>query len=223
MVPLWGRCTTHFRTYFSGDWDVYWGYGVLTHSHMCMSRFACLGVSRWQKRGDVPLLWQGVTNCPIVPRFVPRFVPRLGQARFVPHCTTPLCDHRRMQLEALQHVVYFRHCLTTEQTSMRELQFYVPRFVIIPADVPLHAPLHVPRCQQTTEAVELFRTYHHIQSRGGAGLPDPFLFWTVERKSEREGERLCFAGGFLLDSLHIRNRVVSLFSVRTCGFETLFC
>ena len=28
------RCTTHFRTYFSGDWDVRWGYGVLTHSHV---------------------------------------------------------------------------------------------------------------------------------------------------------------------------------------------
>ena len=26
MVPFWGRCTTHFRTYFSGDWDVHWGY-----------------------------------------------------------------------------------------------------------------------------------------------------------------------------------------------------
>ena len=22
---LVGRCTTHFRTYFSGDWDVHWG------------------------------------------------------------------------------------------------------------------------------------------------------------------------------------------------------
>ena len=21
-------CTTHFRTYFSGDWDVHWGYGT---------------------------------------------------------------------------------------------------------------------------------------------------------------------------------------------------
>ena len=31
MVPSWDRCTTHFRTYFSGDWDVHWGYGVLTH------------------------------------------------------------------------------------------------------------------------------------------------------------------------------------------------
>ena len=29
-----GRCTTHFRTYFSRDWDVSWGYGVLTHGHM---------------------------------------------------------------------------------------------------------------------------------------------------------------------------------------------
>ena len=26
-VPFWGGCTTHFRTYFSGDWDVPWGYG----------------------------------------------------------------------------------------------------------------------------------------------------------------------------------------------------
>ena len=34
MVPLWGRCTAHFRTYFSGDWDVHWGYGVLTYGHV---------------------------------------------------------------------------------------------------------------------------------------------------------------------------------------------
>ena len=25
VVPFWGRCTTHFRTYSSGDWDVHWG------------------------------------------------------------------------------------------------------------------------------------------------------------------------------------------------------
>ena len=32
MVPFWGfRCTTHFRTYFSGDWDVHWGYGISSH------------------------------------------------------------------------------------------------------------------------------------------------------------------------------------------------
>ena len=28
MVPFWGRYTTHFRTYFSGDWDVHWGYDL---------------------------------------------------------------------------------------------------------------------------------------------------------------------------------------------------
>ena len=27
-VPFWGRCTTHFRTYVSGDWDVHWGYDL---------------------------------------------------------------------------------------------------------------------------------------------------------------------------------------------------
>ena len=33
-IPFWGfRCTTHFSTYFSGDWDVHQGYRVLTHSH----------------------------------------------------------------------------------------------------------------------------------------------------------------------------------------------
>ena len=32
---LWvGEFTTHFRTYFSGDWDVHWGYGILSHGHM---------------------------------------------------------------------------------------------------------------------------------------------------------------------------------------------
>ena len=34
-VPFWGRCTTHFRTYSSGDWDVHWGYGILTHGLVC--------------------------------------------------------------------------------------------------------------------------------------------------------------------------------------------
>ena len=35
MVPFWGRCTTHI-VYFSGDWDVHWGYGILTNGHMCV-------------------------------------------------------------------------------------------------------------------------------------------------------------------------------------------
>ena len=29
-----GEFTTHFRTYFGGDWDVHWGYGIFTHGHM---------------------------------------------------------------------------------------------------------------------------------------------------------------------------------------------
>ena len=47
MVPLWGRCTTHFRTYFRGDWDVHWGYGstiwILPHGHV---RSVCVGGAR---------------------------------------------------------------------------------------------------------------------------------------------------------------------------------
>ena len=34
LVPFWGECTTHFRTHLSGDWDVHWGYGILTHGHV---------------------------------------------------------------------------------------------------------------------------------------------------------------------------------------------
>ena len=30
---------THFRTHFSGDGDVHWGCGVLTHSHMSVPHF----------------------------------------------------------------------------------------------------------------------------------------------------------------------------------------
>ena len=33
-ILFWGRCTTHFSTYFSGDGDVHWGYGILTHGQM---------------------------------------------------------------------------------------------------------------------------------------------------------------------------------------------
>ena len=29
-----GEFTTHFRTYASWDWDVDWGYGLLTHAHI---------------------------------------------------------------------------------------------------------------------------------------------------------------------------------------------
>ena len=44
MVPFWGRCTTHFRTYFSGDC---WGYDLdfdpctphTAHLGFCASQF----------------------------------------------------------------------------------------------------------------------------------------------------------------------------------------
>ena len=35
-VPFWGRCTTHFRTYFSGDWDVHWGYDLAFDPWPCL-------------------------------------------------------------------------------------------------------------------------------------------------------------------------------------------
>ena len=34
-----GEFATHFRTYFSGDWDVHWGYGLLTHGHVFFPLF----------------------------------------------------------------------------------------------------------------------------------------------------------------------------------------
>ena len=48
MVPFQDRCTTHFRTYFSGDWDVHWGYGVLTHGHMGLSQKGTLTFGGWR-------------------------------------------------------------------------------------------------------------------------------------------------------------------------------
>ena len=49
MAPFWGvRCTTHFRTYFSGwiEWNVHWGItGILTHgfpSKMALQNLDCL-------------------------------------------------------------------------------------------------------------------------------------------------------------------------------------
>ena len=34
-IPFWDRCTTHFRTYFSGDWDVHWGLtGILPRGRL---------------------------------------------------------------------------------------------------------------------------------------------------------------------------------------------
>ena len=38
-IPFWlvGDFTTHFRAYFSADWDVYWGYGILTHGRLAVA------------------------------------------------------------------------------------------------------------------------------------------------------------------------------------------
>ena len=41
-ISSWGRCTTHFRTYFSGDWDVHWGCAVLTHGQMVPHVAVCV-------------------------------------------------------------------------------------------------------------------------------------------------------------------------------------
>ena len=41
---------THFRTYFSGDWDVHWGYRALTHSHLVdYERSPLCGIPIWMK------------------------------------------------------------------------------------------------------------------------------------------------------------------------------
>ena len=31
---------TQFRLYFSGDWDVHWGYGIWTHGYISRKMFA---------------------------------------------------------------------------------------------------------------------------------------------------------------------------------------
>ena len=38
-IPFWDWCTTHFGQFF-GDWDVHWGYGLLTHGR---SKGCCIG------------------------------------------------------------------------------------------------------------------------------------------------------------------------------------
>ena len=45
-IPFWGRCTIHFRTYFSGDWDVHWGYDLDLDPQPC---FLVAGLS-WGMR-----------------------------------------------------------------------------------------------------------------------------------------------------------------------------
>ena len=53
----------HFRTYFSGDWDVHWGHGILTHGHVAVAVHqgrplkADLG-SRWALRALYVSHWE---------------------------------------------------------------------------------------------------------------------------------------------------------------------
>ena len=49
-IPFWlvGEFTTYFRTYLSGDWDVHWGYGILTHLSLNpTSRATCTHSLLW--------------------------------------------------------------------------------------------------------------------------------------------------------------------------------
>ena len=59
MVPFWGRCTTHFRTYFSGDWDVHWGYWILTHGHLTTRLFPIGPTPPQTSRAQAPPLVPG--------------------------------------------------------------------------------------------------------------------------------------------------------------------
>ena len=51
-----GVFTTHFRPYFSGDWDVHWGYGLLTHGHMD-SAFLGDGLPMRRPQKETTTIW----------------------------------------------------------------------------------------------------------------------------------------------------------------------
>ena len=34
MIWVWVKSTPPILVHFSGDWDVHWGYGILTHGHV---------------------------------------------------------------------------------------------------------------------------------------------------------------------------------------------
>ena len=52
-----GEFTTHVRTYFSGDWDVRWGYGILTHGQVSSLCVHCLNLCALR---GVP--WSGILS-----------------------------------------------------------------------------------------------------------------------------------------------------------------
>ena len=68
-----GEFTTHFRTYFSGDWDVHWGYGLLlvTHGHMPPTQQSIASAEVWLSFGT-PTPWAAGPHLPPVTIAIPR-------------------------------------------------------------------------------------------------------------------------------------------------------
>ena len=59
-----GGFTTHFRTYFSGDCDVHWGYGLLTHGQVTLSITFWLPCSSLVEGEGVPKQgYSGIMAC----------------------------------------------------------------------------------------------------------------------------------------------------------------
>ena len=90
-IPFWGRCTTHFRTYFSGDWDVHWGYGILTHGRLGvvsksgfskMPCFLLVSLKYQLRRGSSNYFFRWRVACcfrfKTVPKRIPYFLRQLG-------------------------------------------------------------------------------------------------------------------------------------------------
>ena len=69
-----GEFTTHFRTYFSGDWDVHWGYD--------------LDFDPWPFAGNFPLAGNSAETRPGTPKRTPRHstagTPRPGDSGMGP-------------------------------------------------------------------------------------------------------------------------------------------
>ena len=69
MVPFSGRCTTHFRTYFSVELEVHWGYRLFTHGHMAVvvkkryPKWAALVNEKQGLKPGVPC-WSNFDPCP---------------------------------------------------------------------------------------------------------------------------------------------------------------
>ena len=63
-IPCWwvGEFTTHFRTYSSGEWDVRWGYPILTHGQTApvLSMSCALGSPLALKKNESP---RGLVAC----------------------------------------------------------------------------------------------------------------------------------------------------------------